>query len=173
MGIKEKIGLALATTALGASLVGAGTFAIFTDSATNTANTFTAGTLNIEKEGEVEFTGNVTNLAPGDSGTETFDIANRGNLQLRYDVAQAITNGAIPLTGVNAATDLAFTIQRSVDNGVTWSNVTPGDNNFVLNPGAVDKYRVNYSLPLAAGNAYQGGSASYQLTFSAEQTRNN
>lgn len=173
MSIKKKLGLALATTALGATLVGAGTFAIFTDSATNTNNTFSAGTLDINVGAETAFTGTIANLAPGDSGVQTFNVTNDGSLELRYDVAQALASGPGTLVLGDALKDLSFTIEYSADNGVTWNSVIPGDNNIVMAPGDTHKYRVSYSLPLAADNAYQGKSSAFQLTFNAEQTRNN
>jgi spore coat-associated protein N len=173
MSIKKKIGGALAGTALGAALIGGGTFAIFTDSATNTNNTFTAGTLDINVNSEQAFTGTIGNLAPGDTGSQTFNVKNDGTLELRYDVAQALESGAGTLVLGNATKDLNFVIERSTDEGVTWTNVTPGDTNFVLASGAEDQYRVTYTLPKAADNDYQRGSSDFQLTFNAEQTRNN
>jgi spore coat-associated protein N len=173
MSLKKKMGAALLTTAMGAALIGGGTFAIFTDDATNTNNTFTAGTLKIDVEGETAFTGTIANLAPGDSGSQTFDVANRGSLELRYDVAQALESGAGTLVLGDATKDLNFKIERSTDGGTVWTEVTPGDTNFVLAPASVDKYKVTYTLPKAADNPYQAGSSDFQLTFDAEQTRNN
>jgi predicted ribosomally synthesized peptide with SipW-like signal peptide len=173
MNLKKKIGMAMASTALGAMLLGAGTYAIFTDSVSNTQNTFTAGTVDLNLNAESQFTGTINNLAPGDSGQQTFDLVNNGSLELRYDIAQTLQSGANTLVQGDAAQDLRFTIEYSTDNGTTWAAVTPGDNNIVMAPGATHKYRVNYLLPLAADNDYQGKSSNFQLTFNAEQTRNN
>lgn len=173
MSIKKKIGGALLGTALGAALIGGGTFAIFTDSATNTQNTFTAGTLDINVGEEIAFSGTIGNLAPGDKGSQTFEVTNDGSLQLRYDIAQALEAGAGTLVLGDATKDLKFKIEYSTDNGTTYTTVTPGNNNIVMDPEASHLYRVTYELPQGADNPYQGGSSDFQLTFSGEQTRNN
>lgn len=171
--MKKKIGGALLGTALGAALIGGGTFAIFTDTDKNTNNTFTAGTLDINVGAETVFTGTIANLAPGDTGTQTFEVTNDGSLELRYDIAQALEAGEGTLVLGNAAQDLNFTIEYSTDNGATYTAVTPGDTNIVMAPEAKHLYRVTYTLPTAADNDYQSGSSDFQLTFNAEQTRNN
>lgn len=173
MSIKKKIGGALLGTALGAALIGGGTFAIFTDTATNTQNTFTAGTLDINVLNETAFSGTIANLAPGDTGSQTFDVTNNGSLDLRYDIAQSLSSGAGTLVLGDANKDLNFSIEYSTDGGTTYTAVTPGDNNIVMAAGATHKYKVTYTLPKAADNPYQAGSSNFKLTFSAEQTRNN
>jgi spore coat-associated protein N len=172
MSLKKKIGAAMMTTAMGAALIGGGTFALFTDSATNSSNTFTAGELDINVGNEVAFTGTIGNLAPGDTGSQTFEVTNDGTLELRYDVAQTLENGAGTLVLGRPLEDLSLVIERSND-GLTWSAVSPGDTNIVMAPGDKHYYKVTYTLPLAANNDYQEGSSDFQLTFNAEQTRNN
>lgn len=83
MNLKKKITMALASTALGAALVGGGTFALFTDSAANEGNTFSAGTVVIEDvtDGAALSTSSfISNLAPGDGETATLTVANEGTL---------------------------------------------------------------------------------------------
>lgn len=165
MSLKKKMGAALATTALGAALIGGGTFALFTSSASNSGNTFAAGTVHISlnnPDGTKYF--NISNMAPGDSGSNTVTVTNDGTLDLRYDIAESLT-GALA-SGDNP---LQVTI-KDKDGNV----ITPGAaNNRVLAAGASETLTVEYALPKDAGNEYQSQSASLGLTMNAEQTKNN
>jgi spore coat-associated protein N len=85
MSLKKKLGLGMASAALGLSLVGGGTFAYFSDEAT-IHNGFAAGTLNLEvgkypgTQWPVNF--DLTNLRPGDTVERTFDLKNTGSLAI-------------------------------------------------------------------------------------------
>ncbi|AZU63049.1 TasA family protein [Neobacillus mesonae] len=85
MGIKKKLGLGMASAALGLSLIGGGTFAYFSDEAT-IHNGFAAGTLNLEvgkypgTQWPVNF--DLSNLRPGDTVERTFDLKNVGSLAI-------------------------------------------------------------------------------------------
>lgn len=99
MGIKKKLGLGVASAALGLSLVGGGTWAYFTDTETTTDN-FAAGTLNLELENidgtnlaSDLFTTTLQNFKPGDSITRTFKVANRGSLSIKDVVVKANYSG--------------------------------------------------------------------------------
>jgi spore coat-associated protein N len=85
MGIKKKLGLGIASAALGLSLVGGGTFAYFSDQAT-IHNGFAAGTLNLEvgKYPDTQWPVNfdLSNLRPGDTVERTFDLKNTGSLAI-------------------------------------------------------------------------------------------
>jgi predicted ribosomally synthesized peptide with SipW-like signal peptide len=178
MSIKKKIGMGLATVALGAMLIGGGTLAIFTDSATNTSNTFTAGTLDIsldKADGTKYF--DISNIAPGDSGSTTITVSNDGSLELRYDIATSLTGDLA--TSVDEDGDTVLDGNQLVVTITDSSNavVLPGDNNRVLaangQAGDSETFTVSWSLPYNAGNFYQGKNASYAFTVNAEQTRNN
>jgi predicted ribosomally synthesized peptide with SipW-like signal peptide len=164
MGIKKTIALAMATTALGATLIAGGSFAIFSSSAQNTNNTFTAGTLAVsldKPDGTKYF--DISNIAPGDGGTSTVTVKNDGSLELRYDLDETLTG--VLATGANG---LKVTIKDSLG-----TVITPGDTNRVLAAGASEVLTVSWNLPLAAGNEYQATSAQLGLFVAAEQTRNN
>jgi spore coat-associated protein N len=79
MGIKKTLGLSVAAAALGLSLIGGGTFAYFSDTATNTS-TFAAGTLDLNSDPSVVV--NIGNLKPGDTVTKTFKLKNDGSLDI-------------------------------------------------------------------------------------------
>lgn len=94
MSIKKKLGLGVASAALGLSLIGGGTYAYFSDSDTST-NTFAAGTLDIETNPEVII--NVDNIKPGDWMERTFKLENKGTL----DIARVLLNTAYTVTDAN------------------------------------------------------------------------
>lgn len=145
---------------------------------TNQPNTsFSAGNLrffvNNEKISFTDSTGSlnipISNLAPGDKGTETFDLHNEGTIHLKYDVSGGVENGPIPFVGVDPDQDLRVTYAYSTDNGVNWVGFIPGDNNIILPTGSMHKFKVNYEVPLRANDRYQGASGILHLRFRAEQ----
>ncbi|MGD6815548.1 TasA family protein [Metabacillus sp. 84] len=80
MGIKTKLGLGIASAALGLSLVGGGTYAYFNDRAEATSS-FAAGTLDLNAvPTEVV---NVKDMAPGDYVTRTFKLQNDGTVDIK------------------------------------------------------------------------------------------
>jgi spore coat-associated protein N len=85
MGIKKKLGLSMASAALGLSLVGGGTYAYFSDEA-KIHNAFAAGTLNLEV-GNYPNTNwplnfDLSNIRPGDSFERQFVLKNTGSLAI-------------------------------------------------------------------------------------------
>lgn len=79
MNIKKKLGLGVASAALGLSLIGGGTYAYFNDVET-TNNTFAAGTLDLAVNPETII--NVSNIKPGDWMNRTFKLENNGSLDI-------------------------------------------------------------------------------------------
>lgn len=168
MILNKKIALSLMSVALVSALVGGATFAIFTDTASNPENTFTAGTVDINSEITTNWSANANNMAPGDTKEAVITVKNAGSLELRYDVSQS-TSGAL----FGGATPATVAYERSTDGGATWTAFIPGDNNFVMAAGASNLIKVKVTLPSAADNSYQGATGSLTVTFSAEQTANN
>jgi len=79
MSIKKKLGLGIASAALGISLVGGGTFAYFNDVET-TNNTFAAGTLDLAVNPTTII--DVSNIKPGDWMNRSFKLENKGTLDI-------------------------------------------------------------------------------------------
>ncbi|MFS1516166.1 TasA family protein [Bacillus sp. SCS-151] len=79
MGIKKKLGLGMASAALGVSLIGGGTFAYFSDTA-EVSNTFAAGTLDLSVDPETII--NVNDIKPGDWMKRNFKLINSGSLDI-------------------------------------------------------------------------------------------
>ncbi|RZT21354.1 TasA family protein [Fictibacillus sp. BK138] len=79
MSLKKKLGLGVASAALGLSLVGGGTYAYFSDTET-TNNTFAAGTLDLSVDPTTII--NATNIKPRDLMSRTFELKNTGTLDI-------------------------------------------------------------------------------------------
>jgi spore coat-associated protein N len=80
MSLKKKLGLGVASAALGLSLVGGGTYAYFSDTAV-TNNTFAAGKLDLAANPTKIF--DVDNLKPGDTMFRVFELQNKGTLDIK------------------------------------------------------------------------------------------
>jgi spore coat-associated protein N len=79
MTIKKKLGLGLASAALGLSLIGGGTYAYFSDRAV-TNGAFQAGTLDLNANPTTII--NVDKIKPGDTMLRSFKLLNDGNLDI-------------------------------------------------------------------------------------------
>jgi spore coat-associated protein N len=101
MSIKKKLGLGVASAALGLSLIGGGTYAFFNDF-TETTSTFTAGTLDLNAAPTTII--DVNNLKPGDWMNRSFQLKNDGSL----DIAKVLLSTSYTVTnkaGAVANTD--------------------------------------------------------------------
>ncbi|MNH97792.1 Spore coat-associated protein N precursor [compost metagenome] len=103
MGIKKTLGFGIASAALGLSLIGGGTFAYFSDTATSTA-TFAAGTLDLNSDPSVIV--DIQNLKPGDTVTKTFKLKNDGTLDIGSILLKTTTEVTDTL-GDNNGVDLS------------------------------------------------------------------
>ncbi|MEK5441863.1 MULTISPECIES: TasA family protein [unclassified Fredinandcohnia] len=87
MSLKKKLGLGVASAALGLSLIGGGTFAYFSDTEVS-HNEFTAGTLDLAVNPSVVI--DVENIKPGDIMVREFLLENNGSLDISsVDLATA------------------------------------------------------------------------------------
>ncbi|SEU23950.1 TasA family protein [Paenibacillus sp. NFR01] len=102
MGIKKTLGLGVASAALGLSLIGGGTFAYFSSTATSTA-TFAAGTLKLSSIPETIV--NLTNMKPGDYAVRNFALKNDGTLDIKLLTLGTAYN-VTDAKGDNASADL-------------------------------------------------------------------
>jgi spore coat-associated protein N len=95
MGIKKKLGLGLASAAMGLSLIGGGTFAYFNDTAT-LHNSFESGTLVLDIEQAWNFPVNfdLENIKPGQSWERQFVLANNGSLEFGNTFMTVTNKGA-------------------------------------------------------------------------------
>lgn len=100
MSIKRKLGLGMASAALGLSLVGGGTFAYFSDEAT-IHNSIAAGTLSFDvtnNSGSHPINFDLTNFRPGDKIKRSFKLNNTGSLAIEKTFME-FTNANVTLNG--------------------------------------------------------------------------
>jgi spore coat-associated protein N len=157
MGIKKQLAGAVLAAGVGIAAISGGTFALFTANASNSGNTFTAGTITIaDATGGAAFatSQHIGNLAPGDSDSKTLTINNTGSLHAWVKIDSATKTGDL-FGGANPVS-------------VTYDTAP------VLIPaGGSYTFNVGYSFPLAAGNEYQGDTGSVTFNVVAVQSKNN
>jgi predicted ribosomally synthesized peptide with SipW-like signal peptide len=165
--MSKKIALSLMAIALVSSLVGMATFALFTATASNTSNTFTAGTVSL---GAPNVTGAVIDpMAPGDSGTLTYSIQYTGNLDAFLGIKRTLSGDL-----ASGATPLAVTASAFEVNGAPVVAASDRGYDVVkVSNGSVVTMTLNYALPLDADNSYQGKTATLTVEAKAVQQRNN
>ena len=179
----------LLTTAFGAFVVAA-TGAIFTDTESVSANSFSTGTLDISTSpasAVVAF----PSMAPGDEVVESLDVSNDGSLELRYAV-RSVTWGAVPagqiepslksrvttcaVSGFGIDADVLYTgILGSIAGQNVIGDPAQGQDagDRVLSAASSEELCVKVELPRSTGNAHQGQTTDATFTVYAEQTANN
>lgn len=164
----KKIALSLASIGAASLLVAGASFALFTASTTNANNTFSSGTVTIGNLAGCSNT--IANIAPGDSGNFTCSVTYSGSLDAWLGLNTNF-NGA--LTNCDGANSLQTTIMR----GLQTFNNNSATNQVVgtvpVTGGTTVNFFVSWNLPLAAGNACQGESATLTLQVNAVQSKNN
>ncbi|WP_306009538.1 CalY family protein [Bacillus sp. MMSF_3328] len=192
MGFKKKVGMGIASAALGMSLVGGGTFAYFSDSADATAK-FQAGTLDLSVN-PTEII-NVGKIKPGDTMLRSFKLVNGGNLDIatidlktQYEISDWKGDNAGDDFGkhirVNFLTNAdkldspiwsttlydLQTMSPDVIEGNFWSGWF-AENGGKLAAGTTDTLYVQYEFVEnnADQNKFQGDSLSLKWTFEGKQ----
>jgi spore coat-associated protein N len=199
MGIKQKLGLGVASAALGISLIGGGTYAYFNDVET-TNNTFAAGTLDLSVDPTTII--DVDNIKPGDRMSRTFKLENKGSLDISKVVLStdySVTdkegdnvddfgkhirvnflknedkNGVIqrPENVIVSTTlaDLKGEMPDAVENKI-WAFLGWGDEASGIKAGTSDELYVQFEFVDndADQNEFQGDSLELEWKFDAKQT---
>jgi predicted ribosomally synthesized peptide with SipW-like signal peptide len=174
--------------AVAVGVVSVASLALFTDSASVPANTFTTGSVDIATS-PVSAVVTMPAMAPGDQVTNPLTVQNNGTLALRYAMTSTTTEDTLAAdlqmtvkSGVTTCTNAGFgasgTTLYSGDLGATTMLNILGDNtqgadagDRTLAAGASEVLCINVSLPLAATT--QGATTTATFTFDAEQTVNN
>jgi spore coat-associated protein N len=94
--MKKIVGLSIAVLLI-IGLVGAGTYAYFSDTESSTNNSLTAGTLDLNIDGDdvAVTTFTASDVAPGESGTGNSTLDNVGSISGELDIAtSAVANSA-------------------------------------------------------------------------------
>jgi predicted ribosomally synthesized peptide with SipW-like signal peptide len=174
-------------SATGATL----SLALFTDSASANANTFTTGTIHIGiNPAATILTANP--MMPGDVVNGSVLVSNTGTAQLRYAVSGVATNA----DGKGLASQITIQIRQPdvpggnvctaftgvslfsgavpyVEGALFGNYLVHPNGGRVLNAGLGETLCFRATLPLATANAYEGASTTMTFTFYAEQTANN
>ncbi|GAB6416731.1 biofilm matrix protein CalY [Bacillus luti] len=103
MSLKKKLGMGVASAALGLSLIGGGTFAFFSDKEVSN-NTFAAGTLDLTLNPKTLV--DIKDLKPGDSVKKEFLLKNDGTLDIK-EIKLLTTYDVTDAKGDNAGEDFA------------------------------------------------------------------
>ncbi len=202
MGLKTKLAMALISSAAGAAMIAGGSFALFSDTTTNSGNTFTAGTVTITDNtaaGAI-FNGDalVGNLAPGDSGsTGSLSVTNSGTLdewvglKTTFSAVADSHNIFSDLSTVNGnaagsdnhplnisysvvVKDPAGTqVGATIDHTVAVGGESTDQTPFSLPSGDTATITYSYTFDKAAGNDYQGAKGQVNVEVDAVQSRNN
>ncbi|WP_324276477.1 TasA family protein [Blastococcus brunescens] len=167
-----------------AAVAGMGTFGTFTDSTTPVTSTIASGKVDIDVSGPaVTVPVNRTAFVPGDSVTGVVNLVNKGTAELG-SVSLVTSAGASNLLATNPLHGLQLTLQSCP---VAWAaDNTCASGATVLSTGAAvgtrtlsnpaslavngtDYLAFTISLPVDAGNEYQGLSNTLSLKFDATQ----
>ncbi|MEH7336819.1 TasA family protein [Neobacillus drentensis] len=166
MGIKKRLAGAALAAGIGVAAISGGTFALFTAGATNTDNTFAAGTV---KLGDLTGNGNVFssvtdvgNMAPGDERTGTITVKNTGSLDAWVTLDSAKGNGDGAMNGTGDLFDGTTPVTFELDSSVV-----------KLAPGGEKTFNVKYLFSKDADNSYQGATGTVTVKVKAVQARNN
>jgi spore coat-associated protein N len=108
MSIKKKLGLGVASAAIGLSLLGGGTYAFFNDTATQ-ASSFASGTLDLNVNPTTLV--DLGNLKPGDWTNKTFKLTNNGSL----DIKKVKLHTSYTVTKLDGSPVAPATAQRYAD----------------------------------------------------------
>ena len=165
--------------------------ALFTDTQSVPANTFTSGTIDISTTPTTALVTFAT-MAPGDEVTNPITVSNAGTLDLRYAITATTTENVLAAqldltikTGVTTCTNAGFDTDGTVIYGpADVGNTTPinvvGDpttgaqaGDRALTASTNEILCFNVELPTAATNAAQGITSTATFDFQAEQTKNN
>lgn len=165
-------------------------FALFTDQVAVPGNAFATGNVDLTATpATAVVTASV--MAPGDQVTATLNVDNTGSLEHRYSMTSQTTEDTLAAeldltikVGVTTCDDANWATDGTVlytgplgttGTALILGDPTSGDDagDRTLAAGADEDLCFNVTLPLSAGNPFEGLSTTATFTFDAEQTANN
>ena len=169
------------------------TNALFSDSESVGSNTFTNGTVDIATS-PASAAISYSNMAPGDSTTESIVVSNDGSLDQRYSMTSTATNAdtkalkdqlVLTVKSIDATVPATpcddfdgaqlYTGDLDGSTGAILGDATAGaqGGDRSLSAAGSETLCFQVSLPSATGNTYQGAATTATFVFAAEQTANN
>ena len=176
-----------------AAVAGMGTFGTFTDSTAPLNASVTSGTLSLDLTagGTAGMTMSAANFVPGDSVSRSVELVNSGDLSFAgISLASSATTSSIldtdKVNGLQlSAKSCSVVWTETITNGVasyscsgTTTNVvnsgpavtTATVNNVAsMNPKGTDHLLLTVSLPVGAGNEFQGKTSALSINFTGTQ----
>ncbi|MEM5607264.1 CalY family protein [Bacillus toyonensis] len=190
MTLKKKLGMGITSAVLGATLVGGGTFAFFSDKEVSN-NTFAAGTLDLALNPSTVV--NVSNLKPGDTIEKEFKLENKGSLNIKkvllktdYNVEDVKKDNKddfgkhIKVTFLKNVDKHETIVKQTTLDKLKGDTLTAVDNDLVawfwdekgISAGKSDKFKVKFEFVDNGKdqNQFQGDKLQLNWTFDAQQT---
>lgn len=176
-----------------AAIAGGATWAYFSDNATITGNTFSAGTMDLRidrnPDSQTQDWSNgftvpytylqqlgLTNVAPGGTGNQVIDIKNVGTvnggnvtIKLQRTSAWSDLSGKLKLTVYFDDENDGFVGEAPVVTGTLDEfngNIYPIG---ALGSGQIASVNIVWEVPVSAGNEIQGDDVTFDTTFGLEQ----
>ena len=135
-------------------------------------NVFNTGTVEIELNGgEPVFDGSDMNVEPGYSAKKDFTVENKGTADVYYRLYLENVSGSL----TDALSFEIYDGDRLIFSGSAdkLSRETPCINSEVLKTGGTDTLTAVVKMRKDAGNAYQSGGITFDITADAVQAKNN
>lgn len=180
MSIKKKLSMAVASLAIGAMLVGGGTYALFTAEAKNEENTFSTGTLTIET---VDANGttiespvfDIVNLLPGETD------ADHGGKRHIYVQNNGTADAWVRVSGISSGDHSGHVTVEDLFDGpfpltLHYEGNTDGHGpgkTYYIAAGDKQLFEFGFTFDEEADNEYQDKSAQFTILFQAVQAKNN
>lgn len=160
----KRVSLSLLAVGVISLVVSAASFALFTATTTNVDNTFTSGTVTLGTPSTNIVS--VTNIAPGDSDSYTYEVEYTGSLDAWLGLDASISGD---LTTCDGGGQFTVSISDGVNTYGTGVNQVLGE----FATGGMVNLSLDWALALGAGNDCQAKSADVSLTVHAVQSKNN
>lgn len=171
--MKTRVIISLVLIGILAFGAGFATVAYFTSQATSEDNVFETGTLiiGVPNAGSNSGVFDIGNWQPGDSETADITVNNLGSLPMKYRLRAEFSDEGEEAAALKDILDAVITKGDTVIFSGKLSALAAG---VVVNEdfaaGASEVLTFTISMPVDAGNEYQGASATAKFIFDATQT---
>ena len=146
-----------------------GTLADFTAVTTNPGNAFQTAVLTMTTDSPASAFVTVGDLIPGDSATRIVTVSNSGSVPFTYTISASNSGGPASLLWTDGVDGLQ--VEVSGDAGVLYSGALKNMSatGATVAAGGTEVLTYVISLPNSAGNAFQGLSQGFDITYDATQ----
>ena len=135
-------------------------------------NVFEMGTVKIELNGgKTVFDGTDMNVEPGHSLVREFTVANTGTADVYYRLYLENVTGSLQEALIFEIYDGTTLLFRGTAS--EWNRESPCEDGAVLPSGETRTLTAVVKMQESAGNAYQGGGITFDMTVDAVQAKNN